>query len=214
MQVLCLVIQTAEVGRVGLSAETITIDGYGVLMAIVTGVAVPIAAGSIYLIARDAREAKNPEDADAAAAARDSERLEKIKSTVIELEGTPELRRAMLALLSDAAEEAHPTDRSTLGAGAGRRAAPIGSAPARTMPQPAVATFRRRLNEVRAGVRLETPVRVAAGPRGLRPPPELQPDRPRTPPRARAFAREEAAAPEPLSPTNFEQAFGAGVQTA
>ena len=85
---------------------------------------------------QDAREAKNPEDADAAAAARDSERLEKIKSTVIELEGTPELRRAMLALLSDAAEEAHPTDRSTLGACAGRRAAPVGSAPARTMPQP------------------------------------------------------------------------------
>jgi hypothetical protein len=52
VQVLCLVIQTTEVGHVGLSAETITIDGYGVIMAIVTGVAVPIAAGSICLIAR------------------------------------------------------------------------------------------------------------------------------------------------------------------
>ena len=161
-------IQTAELGHVGLSAETITVDGYGVIMAVVTGVAVPIAAGSIYLIARvramvaslapplhhtastqptkvtrfvqsqDAREVKNPEDPDAAAAAdaaRDSEQLEKIRSAVVELKGAPELRRAMLALLSDAMEEAHPTDR-TLGAGAGHRAAPVGSAPARTIPQP------------------------------------------------------------------------------
>jgi hypothetical protein len=82
---------------------------------------------------------------------------------------------------------------------------------ARVHHAPLVAgTLRRRLNEVRAGVRLSTPVRAAAGARGLRVPPELQPGRPRTPPRARAAAGEEAAAPEPLSPTNFEQAFGAG----
>jgi hypothetical protein len=65
--VLCLVIQAVEIGPVGLSAETINIDGYGVIMTVVAAVAVPIALGSIYLIGRDVRESRQLDDTDAAA---------------------------------------------------------------------------------------------------------------------------------------------------
>ena len=139
-------------GRAGLSTETITVDGYGVIMAVVTAVAIPIAGGSIYLIAKDTREAKNVGDADAAVAARDSKRLEKIKlaiRAVTELESI-KLRQTALALLAAAVEEACPADR-TLGAlalirqpetveqdsavGVRHRAAPVRPIPARTTPQ-------------------------------------------------------------------------------
>jgi hypothetical protein len=65
--VLCLVIQAVEIGPVGLSTETITVDGYGVIMAVVTAVAIPMALGSIYLIARDVRESQMSDTTDALA---------------------------------------------------------------------------------------------------------------------------------------------------
>ena len=61
-------IQTAELGHVGLSAEAITVDGYGVIMAVVSAVAVPIALGSTYLIIRDVIESRKSDATDAAAA--------------------------------------------------------------------------------------------------------------------------------------------------
>ena len=60
-------IQAVEIGPLGVSAETITIDGYGVIMTVVAAVAVPIALGSIYLIARDVSESRQLDDTDAAA---------------------------------------------------------------------------------------------------------------------------------------------------
>ena len=65
--VLCLVIQAVEIGPVGLSAETITTDGYGVIMVVVAAVAVPIALGSICLLARDVRERRRAAATDALA---------------------------------------------------------------------------------------------------------------------------------------------------
>ena len=49
-QVVCLVVQAVKIGYVGLSTEFITMNGYGMLMAAATALAVPMAMGSLYRI--------------------------------------------------------------------------------------------------------------------------------------------------------------------
>jgi hypothetical protein len=48
--VVCLVVQAVKIGPVGLSTEFITMNGYGMLMAAATALAVPMAMGSLYRI--------------------------------------------------------------------------------------------------------------------------------------------------------------------
>jgi hypothetical protein len=117
--VLCLVIQAVEIGPVGLSAETITTDGYGIIMMVVTAVAVPIALGSICLLARDVSESRKADATDALA-----------HGTAVE-DARP-----------DAAEEARQADlrpetfeQEFVVAGA-HRAAPTRPIPARPTAQP------------------------------------------------------------------------------
>jgi hypothetical protein len=88
--VLCLVIQAVEIGQVGLSAEPITADGYGVIMAVVAAVAVPIALGSIYLIIKDLREARKLEAPGAATDATVTEEAHDVVcDSLVELCGNP-----------------------------------------------------------------------------------------------------------------------------
>ena len=154
--VLCLVIQAVEIGSVGLSTETITIDGYGVIMVVVATVAVPIALGSICLISKDVRNSRKPDNADTGAAdgtasgtgASDAAATGELRRAVLALPiGTEsaELRRAVaavLALLPDAAEEARPADldpetfeQDFTAASSASRSAPAGPIPARPTAQ-------------------------------------------------------------------------------
>jgi hypothetical protein len=55
---LCFLIQAVKIGPVGLAAEPITFDGYGVIMVVIAAIVAPIALGSIYLIATDAIESR------------------------------------------------------------------------------------------------------------------------------------------------------------
>jgi hypothetical protein len=115
--VLCLVVQAVEIGPVGLSAETITVDGYGFIMALVAAVAVPIALGSIYLIAKDVRESRKVDDTGAQADAPASgagmgklvatgELRRAVLALPIGMESAELMRQAVLALLPEATEEA------------------------------------------------------------------------------------------------------------
>ena len=113
--VLCLVIQAVEIGPVGLSAETITTDGYGVIMVVVAAVAVPIALGSICLLARDVRERRRAAATDALAHA-----------TAVE-DARPE------ACQADLRPETFEQEFVVAGA---RRAAPPRPIPARPTAQP------------------------------------------------------------------------------
>ena len=54
----CFLIQAVKIGPVGLAAEPINFDGYGVIMTVIAAIVAPIALGSIYLIARDASESR------------------------------------------------------------------------------------------------------------------------------------------------------------
>jgi hypothetical protein len=114
--VMCLVIQAVEIGPVGLFVEAITIEGYGFIMAVVAAVAVPIALGSICLIAKDVRESRKTDDTGAPADAPASEpgtgkpvAAGELRRAVLALpigRESAELRQAVLALLPEATEEA------------------------------------------------------------------------------------------------------------